>query len=166
MWFGKEAYKQLFDYIKPYSCHGDLTAKDSNTTAIVHSLMRNDIGTVEQLKALTNEDISKLSYVGPLRADIVRRARDGGDPTIKGDFTKTLAIEYKLPFETSDDFGKWRDKADADFVDACETCPIAKICDLSCKIETALGVDDETVGCSGLYDILLEMFSEKEGSDE
>lgn len=155
MWFGNEAYKQLFDYIKPYSCHGDLTAKDSNTTAIVHSLMHNDIDSVEQLKALTNEDISKLPYVGPLRADIVRRARDGGDPTIKGDFTKTLSIEYKLPFKTSEEFEKWRDEADHDFIDACDICPIAKLCDLFCTVETELEIEDQNIGCSKMYEIIL-----------
>ena len=161
MWFGRDSYKQLYDYIKPYACCGDLTVKDTNTTAIVHSLQRNDIGTIEQLKAMTDEDISKLTYVGGLRADIIKRARDGGDPTIRGDFTKTLAIEYKLPFKSSDEFGEWRDKADDGFVDACETCPIAMICNLSCDIEVALGIEDETVGCSKLYDILLKGFSDK-----
>ena len=162
MWPGREKYQQMIDYIKPYSCYGDLTRKDNNTVAIVHALFRNGIETIEQLKALTDDDVENLSHVGPLRADIIRRAIAGGDPTVKGDFTKTLTIEYKLPFETSEEFGKWRDNADDDWIDACETCPIARICDLACAVEVALGVEDDTVGCSKLYDILLAKFRDKE----
>ena len=169
MWFGGEKHKALVEYIRPYANYGDTTVKnDKNTVAIVNSLFRNDIGTIEQLKALTDEDIDKLSYVGKVRADIIRRARDGVDPTIMTDFAavKTRAIEYKLPFKTSDEFVEWRDKADNDFVDACDTCPIANICKLSCSVETALTdmleISDETIGCAAMYDILLEKFG-KEG---
>lgn len=156
MWFGRESYKQLYDYIKPYSCYGDLSVKDTNTTAIVHSLQRNDIGSVEQLKAMTDEDINKLSYVGGLRADIIKRARDGGDPTIKSDFTKTLSIEFKLPFKTPEEFIAWRDKTDMDddCVDSCDICPIGKLCGLFCDVEIALDIGDQTIGCAKMYEVI------------
>lgn len=155
MWFGRDSYKQLYNYIKPYACYGDNTIKDANTTAIVNALARNDIHTIDQLKAMTDSDIKQLRYVGALRADIIKRARDGGDPTIKGDFTKTLSIEYKLPFKTSEEFEKWRDEADGDFVDACDICPIAKLCDLFCSVETELEIEDRTIGCRKMYEIIL-----------
>ena len=140
MWFGRDAHKQLYDYIKPYSCSGDPTVKDNNTTAIVNSLQRNDIGTIEQLKA------------------IIKRARDGGDPSVKGDYVKTRTIEYKLPFKTPEEFVAWRDKADMDddCVDSCDICPIGKLCDLFCDVETELEIGDHTIGCAKMYGIILE----------
>ena len=158
MWFGRDAYKQLYDYIKPYACSGDNAIKDTNTTAVVHSLMRNDIGSIEQLKAMTDDDIKNLTHVGALRADIIKRARAGVDPSVKGDYVKTQVIEYKLPFETPEDFVTWRDEVDDndDFArGACDICPIAKLCDLFCSIETELGIEDRTVGCSKMYEIVL-----------
>lgn len=164
MWFGRDAYKQLYDYIKPYACSGDNAIKDTNTTTIVHSLMRNDIGTIEQLKAMTDDDIKQLTHVGALRADIIRRARDGGDPSVKGDYVKTRTIEYKLPFETSEEFVAWRDETNEndDLVDACDICPIAKLCDLFCSVETELDIEDRTIGCGKMYEIILANI-EKEG---
>ena len=157
MWFGRDAHKQLYDYIEPYACSGDPTVKDNNTTAIVNSLQRNDIGTIEQLKAMTDEDIDKLSYVGALRADIIKRARDGGDPSVKGDYVKTRTIEYKLPFKTPEEFLAWRDKADMDddCVDSCDICPICKLCDLFCDVETELDIGAHTIGCAKTYKIIL-----------
>ena len=70
-------------------------------------------------------------------------------------YVKTQTIEFKLPFKTSEEFEKWRDEADGDFVDACDICPIAKLCDLFCSVETELEIEDRTIGCRKMYEIVL-----------
>lgn len=70
---------------------------------------------------------------------------------------ETKTIEYKLPFETSEEFVAWRDEADEDddLVDSCDVCPIAKLCDLFCSVETELDIGDRTIGCGKMYEIIL-----------
>ena len=75
----------------------------------------------------------------------------------KGNNVKTRTIEYKLPFETPEEFLAWRDKADMDddCVDSCDICPIRKLCDLFFDVENELD-EDRTVGCAKMYEIILE----------
>lgn len=75
----------------------------------------------------------------------------------QGNNVKALTIEYKLPFETPEEFVAWRNKTDMDddCVDSCDICPIGKLCDLFCDVEKELD-EDRTVGCAKMYEIILE----------
>ena len=81
----------------------------------------------------------------------------------QGNNVKALTIEYKLPFETPEEFIAWRNKTDMDddCVDSCDICPIRKLCDLFCDVETELD-EDRTIGCAKMYEIILEN-AKKEG---
>ena len=81
----------------------------------------------------------------------------------KGNNVKARTIEYKLPFETPEEFIAWRNKTDMndDCVYSCDICPIRKLCDLFCDVENELD-EDRTVGCAKRYEIILEN-AKKEG---
>jgi len=76
---------------------------------------------------------------------------------LQGNNDKALTIEYKLPFETPEEFIAWRNKTDMndDCVDSCDICPIRKLCDLFCDVENELD-EDRIVGCSKMYEIIME----------
>lgn len=76
----------------------------------------------------------------------------------QGNNVKARTIEYKLPFETPEEFVKWRNKADMDddCVDSCDICPIGKLCDLFCDVEAELDIGDRTIGCAKMYKVVLE----------
>lgn len=80
-----------------------------------------------------------------------------GDHSAKGNNVKARTIEYSLPFETPEEFIAWRDKTDNsdDCVDSCDVCPIGKLCDLFCDVETELEVGDRTIGCAKMYEVIL-----------
>lgn len=81
----------------------------------------------------------------------------------QGNNVKARTIEYSLPFETPEEFVKWRNKTDMDddCVDSCDICPIGKLCDLFCDVENELD-EDRTIGCAKMYEIILEN-AKKEG---